>query len=250
MRREGRDHQVRHGGAIAAPVLQLGDMGAPHRRHGQRAEGGQDVVVDRRTVLRRRRRLAAHRHMLAKIAARERGNGGFGGCRFGGRGFGGCGFGEREGARPGVRSRLDAGDDRRRAPARLVGGDDPVPAEGDPPRAVRPPALHDIDLRARGLDPHPETGQVPVPEHGVLLDGQRLHAACRDRVRVQLRHCAIVSVPGGPFASALSVFPCAWSGSYRVMSPVFLPGLFRVFPALPIRRWPGCSVRLFRSLFV
>ncbi len=68
-------------------------------------------------------------------------------------------------------------DDQRRPLARLIRGDDLVPAHRYTLRPIRATRLGNIDLAARGVDPHPEAGHLTIPEYGVLLDLQRLHHA-------------------------------------------------------------------------
>ena len=53
-------------------------------------------------------------------------------------------------------ARLHPGDDERRSLARLLRTEHSVPAHRDALRSCRPPCLYDIDLAARGIDPHPE----------------------------------------------------------------------------------------------
>ena len=47
-----------------------------------------------------------------------------------------------------------AGDDQDRPLTRLLRAEHPVPAHRDPLRSPRSPGLGDIDLAARGIDPH------------------------------------------------------------------------------------------------
>ena len=61
-----------------------------------------------------------------------------------------------------------------------------------PPRA----GLRDVDLHPRRIHPHPEAGELAVPEHRVLLDLERLHRAPRDRLRPQPGHAG--SPPTSP----------------------------------------------------
>ena len=68
---------------------------------------------------------------------------------------------------------LDAGNDAGRLLPRLAGRDRPVAPDGDTPGPSLSPALHHEGLGAGGVDPHPEAGEVPVPEDRVpLRDGE------------------------------------------------------------------------------
>ena len=70
-------------------------------------------------------------------------------------------------------ARLYASDDAGAFLAGLIGGQPSVLAQGDPLRAAEGAGLHNVDLRARRVDPNAETRKVAVPEHGVLaLDRQ------------------------------------------------------------------------------
>ena len=81
--------------------MQRQDVLALDLRDGKLAQNGHDVPGEHQPVVRGGRRLAMQLHMLAHIAVRQ--------------------VGERRLGRDGLFSRLDAGDDRRRLLARLVG---------------------------------------------------------------------------------------------------------------------------------
>ncbi len=164
-------------------------------------------------------RLAAHGHMLFEIPPRKLAHGGTSGRlhRFG----------------HGLIARLDPGDDQRRPLTRLLRAEHSVPAHRDPLRSPRSPGLGDIDLAARGIDPHPESRELVIPEHRVLLDLQLLDRAVRERLVFQLRHViqphAASVLPGPRWAPMLSPTRVAASFSasrircaYRAVVPTFL----------------------------
>ena len=63
-------------------------------------------------------------------------------------------------------------------------------ADGDPRRFALGAGLDDIDLRARRVDTHPEAGQLPIPEYGVLaLRREPIDGALGDGPVLQPRHC-------------------------------------------------------------
>ena len=53
---------------------------------------------------------------------------------------------------------------------------------------LRPPGLGDVDPGSRRIDPHPEAGELLVPEHRVLMNFQLSDHAVRKRPVLQLRH--------------------------------------------------------------
>ena len=174
--RQNGDRLVRGGGCLAEPVVQVRDALAPERGNRHLSERRQQVPFDHPAIPAGRVRLAAHRHVLAEIPLREAGH-----------------RRSRTGVRrPGRRrllAGLYAGDDHRRPPPRVVGGDHPVPAQGHPPRTARAPALHQVDLDAGRIDPHPEAGQLRVPENDVpAAPGQSVDGSLRKRPISQLRH--------------------------------------------------------------
>ena len=94
-------------------------------------------------------------------------------------GYGECGR-RRRGNR--IPAAFDTVDDNSRLPARLIGGKLAVLAERHPLRTAPPPALHNVDLSAGGIDPDPKAGQIVIPEHGILaLDGEQIDGAFGDR---------------------------------------------------------------------
>ena len=149
---------VRGVGRLAKRVVQGGDLLAADGGDRGTAEGGHDVLSDGGPVEDLRPRLAADRDVLLEVARgelrhRDRSAGGGGG----------------RGIVPG----LDAGDDAGRLLPRLAGRDRPVAPDGEAPGAALSPALYHEGLGARGVDPHPEAGEVPVPEDRVpLRDGE------------------------------------------------------------------------------
>ena len=144
-------------------------MLAPERGNRQLAEHRQYMRVDHLAISPGRVRLAAHRHMLREISFGELGHRRTGIC-------------ERLGRRYRFLARLDAGDDERRPSARPVGGDHPVPAEGNPLRSARSPALDQVDLGAGRIYAHSEALEFPVPDDDVLvLDGQAVDGTLRQR---------------------------------------------------------------------
>ena len=58
----------------------------------------------------------------------------------------------------------------------------------DPLRSVGSARLRDIDLATGRIDPHPEAGELPIPEYGVLLDLELLDGAVRERSICKRRH--------------------------------------------------------------
>ena len=74
-------------------------------------------------------------------------------------GYGGAGLGQ---GRDRLLAPLDAVDNLGGAEARLRCCKLAVAAEGDPPGHAPAPALDDVDLAARGVDPDPEARQLPV----------------------------------------------------------------------------------------
>ena len=118
-------------------------------------------------------RTAIHRHMPVHVALRQVG-------------YGECGC-RRRGNR--VLAAFDTVDDNSRLPARLIGGKLAVPAERHPLRTAPPPALHNVDLSAGGIDPDPKARQIVIPEHGILaLDGEQIDGAFGDRQIVSFGH--------------------------------------------------------------
>ena len=150
---------VRGVGRLAKCVVQGGDLFAADGRDRGLPESGHDVLPDRSPVQHLGPRLAADRDVLLEIALgelRHRDPGAVGGR--------------------GIVPSLDAGDDAGGPLPRLVGRDRPVPPDGEAPGAALPPALHHEGLGARGIDPHPEAGEVPVPEDRLpILDGEPRH---------------------------------------------------------------------------
>ena len=101
-------------------------------------------------------------------------------------GYGECGR-RRCGNR--VLAAFDTVNDNSRLPARLIGGKLAVPAERHPLRTAQPPALHNVDLSAGGIDPDPKAGQIVIPEHGILaLDREQIDGAFGDRQIVSFGH--------------------------------------------------------------
>ena len=97
---------------------------------------------------------------------------------------------------------FDAVDDHHRLLSGLLGGNLAVPAEAHPLGPSRPAGLHGVNLPPRGVDPHPEAGEIAVPEDRVLVHD----CECVDDVfgkfrRVFPRHAVLVPVylpaPGG-----------------------------------------------------
>ena len=94
-------------------------------------------------------------------------------------------------------TRLHPGDDERRALPGLLGAEHAVPTHRDPFRSVGPARLRDIDLAAGRIDPRPEAGELPVPEHGVLLDGELVDHAVRERPILKRCHALLLLCSGG-----------------------------------------------------
>ena len=163
-------------------------LGPAHLVDRQGAERREDVVPQRSPVDPRGVGVAVHRDVRLHVPLRQAGHGRHG-----------LGLRRRR-----ILALLDAVDDVGRSPARLVGGELAVPAQGDAPGSVRSPALHDVDLAARGIDPHTEPGQVPVPEDGVsALGRERVDGAFGDRQvglsghRLGFRHPVIIPQSSG-----------------------------------------------------
>ena len=135
--------------AVGEAVLEGRDLGPPDRRDRLVAERRQYVPVDGQAVLRDCCRFATHGHIFTEITTRY--------------------------VRHGCTRRIRPGEQRGGPAARPVGGDRPVPAEHDPPRALRPAELHHIGLAPRGLDQHPEPGELAVGEQGFLDNAERVH---------------------------------------------------------------------------
>ena len=150
--REHVDHGVRHPRRFAKPVVQCRYLGCSDLAYRHRAQSPQDVVIQYGVILRDRDRLAVR----PGINAHET--------------LGQSGHGELRHGRSWLRllAALDAVDDGGRLLPRLIGRDIPVPAERHAFGTSGPPGLHYVDLLARGVDPHPEAGQVPVPEDRIL----------------------------------------------------------------------------------
>ena len=146
----------------AQPVVERRHVGALDRAERQRAQRRQDVVVERAAIDAGRVRVAVDRHVGAQVARGELGDGGLGAAA-----QGVC-----------VLAPLDAVDDPGGPLARLLGAERAVGAEGDAARRTVGPALHHIDLAARGIDAHAEAGEVAVPVDRVRAAGrQALHRA-------------------------------------------------------------------------
>ena len=99
--------------------------------------------------------------------------------------------GERQGHR--VLARPDARDDERRPLTGLVGIEHAVAADRDPLRqpVARPlPDLGDVELAARRIDPDPEAGEGPIPEHRVALDLESRHDAVGEGLLVNCHGCS------------------------------------------------------------
>ena len=70
---------------------------------------------------------------------------------------------------------LDAIDSDSRLLSRPLRGDISMPPDGHALQPVQSPALDHIHFSARRIDPHAKTGEIMVPEDGVLvLDGERV----------------------------------------------------------------------------
>ena len=150
---------VRGVGRLAKRVVQGGDLLAADGGNRGIADGRHDVLSDRGPIEDLRPRLAADRDVLLEIARGELRHRD-------------PGTGRGRGIVPG----LDAGDDAGRPLPRLAGRDRSVAPDGEAPGAALSPALHHEGLGARGIDPHPEAGEVPVPEdHVPLRDGEPSH---------------------------------------------------------------------------
>ena len=90
-----------------------------------------------------------------------------------------------------VLAALDAGDGLGRLAPRLVGGDHPMAPERDPLRLALRPGLNHVHLRPGGIHPDPEAGQLPIPEHGVLLvNGEPVDGAFGNGSILELGHRA------------------------------------------------------------
>ena len=101
-------------------------------------------------------------------------------------GHGGAGLGR---GRDGLVAALDAVDDLGGAEPGLGRGELAVGAQGDPPGPAAGPALDDVDLAARGVDPDPEAGELAVPEDPVpALDREAVHRPARQRQPATARH--------------------------------------------------------------
>ena len=143
---------VRGVGGLAEPEVERRHLLAGDRRHQGLAERGHEVPVDGGPVEHFGPRLAAHRDVLLEVPRGKLRHRDLGGHRR---------------RRRRLLPRLDAGDDRGRPATRLSGRDRPVAPDRDPPGPPLPPALDHVDLGARGVDPHPEAGEVPIPEDRV-----------------------------------------------------------------------------------
>ena len=138
--------------------MQFHDVPALHRRQRQLAERGHDVAVDDAARRALRLGLAADRNVLLQIAPRQVGH------RWA------AGELRRERQRDRVLSGLDPRDDERGPPAGLFGAEHGVAADRYPPwlvrpvRSVRTARLGDEDLAAGRIDPHPEAGELAIPE--------------------------------------------------------------------------------------
>ena len=148
--RQRGDRLVGRRRAVGEAVLEGRDLLPPDRGDRGAAERRQDMPVDRQAVLRDCCGFATDLDIFAHIAA----------CQFGHGGLGGRIAGEQRG---GLLSRP-------------VGGDRPVPAERDPSHPVRRGELHHIGLAPRGLDHHPEPGELAVAEQGRRGNAERIHA--------------------------------------------------------------------------
>ena len=165
------EHLVRPVRGPAKAVVQRRDVLALDRSHRHVAERRQDPPGEGAPVGTQGRWLAAHRHVLGEEPLREHGDG------------------DRRPefairSRPSgqrIFSRLEAGDDERRPPAGLSGGEHPVPGHRDSSRPASRSGLDDIDLGPRRIDPDPEPEKLAVPEDGVpVRDGKALDRASGD----------------------------------------------------------------------
>ena len=101
-------------------------------------------------------------------------------------GDGGAGLGRRCG---GLLAPLDAVDGLGCAEPGLRRRKLAVGAERDAPGPALGPALDDVDLAPRGVDPDPEAGQLPVPEDPVpARDRETVHLPPAQAQRATARH--------------------------------------------------------------
>ena len=131
------------------------DLGQPHM-----TELRQDVEPHDPPERLDRARPAVHRHMRLHVAIRQVGHRRLRGGRL----------------RKRLLAPLQPVDDLRRLAARLLHRDVCRRPDGDPFRAPGRPALLDhVDLAAAGVDPYPESAELPIPEHRApVLDGERV----------------------------------------------------------------------------
>ena len=180
------EHRVRRMRLAAHRMVQFRHLHAPDRADRHLPQRRQDVVVERPPVDPGGRCRAARRHPIAHVAFRQVGHGRLG----------------RRRGRQRVLAPLDAVDGNYRAAARLLGGNLAMATQGRAPRPAGTPALDDILLQARRIDPDAEARQVPVPEDGVpVLDRQRVDGTLGDDPFLAFRH----GRPRGCFQSARPV---------------------------------------------
>ena len=140
---------------------------------GHHAERGQDVVLERASVDAGGMGVAVLRDVSAQVTGGEVS-------------AGGAGLGRGRYRLPAA---LDAVDDLGCAEPGLRGGELAVGTEGDALRPAPAPALHDIDLPPRGVDPDPEARELPVPEDLVLpLHREAVHPPPAQRQLTTTRH--------------------------------------------------------------
>ena len=153
--------------------MQRRNLPAPDSAERHPTEHRQDVPLEDAAIGCDGSRLAMRRYVHAHEAFGERGHGQL----------------RLRDHRHRVLSPLDAVDDDGGLLAGLVGGDVAVEPERDSFRSGRASRLHDVGLAPRGLHPHAEACQVPVPEDGILrADGERIHRALGDTQLASSRH--------------------------------------------------------------
>ena len=131
------------------------------------------MVADGHPVVPGRARLAARLDVVLEHEFGEIGDGGRG----------------RRLRRLRVLAPLDAIDDHGGLAPAVLDGIGADPPERHPLQAGRPPGLDDVELAPRRMHPHPEAGQVAVPEDRVLAAGlEPVHNPLGQPERAALRH--------------------------------------------------------------